>query len=72
MTWTTNKPTVPGWYWWRRPKFKAVVVEVWEQRMDYFVFESVRDQDDYPMAVGSAYDDTEWCGPLTPPGERTT
>ena len=17
MTWTTEKPTVPGWYWWR-------------------------------------------------------
>lgn len=29
MKWTTEKPTKPGWYWWRRyPKKKAYKVEV--------------------------------------------
>lgn len=25
MTWTTVKPTKPGWYWWRRPYGKRVI-----------------------------------------------
>lgn len=33
MTWTTNKPTQPGWYWWRRyKKTKAYKVEVRKRR----------------------------------------
>ena len=33
MTWTTSKPTVPGWYWWRRHgKVRVVeIVEVGEE-----------------------------------------
>jgi len=23
MTWTTDKPTTPGWYWWRSHPYKS-------------------------------------------------
>jgi hypothetical protein len=29
MIWTTEKPTKPGWYWWRQEK-PAVMCRVWE------------------------------------------
>ena len=71
MTWTTAKPSKPGWYWWRRPKFKPQIVEVWEERPNRLVFETVRDQDDYAMPVSVAYDDTEWSSaPLELPKEQ--
>lgn len=26
MQWTTDKPTTPGWYWWREPHCSAQIV----------------------------------------------
>jgi hypothetical protein len=44
MTWTTNKPTVPGWYWWRFSKDrKATVLNISQshiQKSEVFTMET--------------------------------
>ncbi len=29
MKWSSNKPTKPGWYWWRAPGKNPRVLRVW-------------------------------------------
>lgn len=54
MTWTTEKPTVPGWYWWRN-KTRMDIFQVRQIDIDIW--------DDVPHAPA------EWAGPLEPPKE---
>jgi hypothetical protein len=51
MTWTHEKPTVPGWYWYHMPSlhtepsmvyFDAINVRVWFPRQDrYYSFDDL-------------------------------
>jgi hypothetical protein len=65
MTWTTEKPTVPGWYWWRRPYGKReiqTIIRVKEYKFQpgiVFIYSGRRIED----CRG------EWAGPLEPPEE---
>ena len=66
MTWTPNKPTVPGWYWWRSIDPPATVIPA-------LVFK--RDNDDILRVIFWANVQEylvsniggEWSGPLEPP-----
>lgn len=60
MTWTTAKPTVPGWYWWRVNPGDEEIVEVGEVE----VYLSSGDRLKLDTAGG------EWAGPLDPPGQE--
>ncbi len=60
MRWTSDKPTVPGWYWWRqKPGGVLAIVEF---------ASGVR----YPLYGGRYFKPQggEWSGPLTPPDDQ--
>ena len=62
MNWTTDKPTKPGWYWWRQDRVAKMcrVWEWWDKKELYVRFEGA---DSEPViALGG-----EWAGPLEPP-----
>lgn len=50
LKWTTVRPTVAGWYWWRTTNVPATIIELREMGNVVIV----------PMKTG------EWQGPLTP------
>jgi hypothetical protein len=53
--WTTDKPTMPGWYWYRnKPAQEAILVRF--DGINYF-----------PMDSNAWLDLGEWSGPITPP-----
>lgn len=61
MTWTTEKPTKPGWYWWRRGTWM-------------FIRTVHADDDGQCWADGYTVEqlcehDGEWAGPIAPPME---
>lgn len=58
MKWTTEKPTEPGWYWYRTSR-QQLIVEVVRLREKMYVHNGhiADDLDDYTG---------EWQGPLTP------
>ena len=65
MTWTTDKPTVPGWYWWRRlnrPDWPVVASKI--------VLVIDRDGGLYQLSVGWHeirdwyFECSEWAGPI--------
>lgn len=59
LTWTTEKPTKPGWYWWRNNScFDPDILKV-DVLGDKFVIH--RDEDILETPHG------EWAGPLEPP-----
>lgn len=65
MTWTTDMPTKPGWYWWRRSDEEhaalisnAKVIEVFEYGVDNTLYST------YGFVSQL---DGEWAGPLEPP-----
>lgn len=71
LTWTTEKPTQPGWYWWRVTKDdrERRIVHVWfSDRIDPTMPRLIVD------GVGDRYDlaDCQWAGPLLPPEEPPT
>ena len=65
MTWTTEKPTVPGWYWWRYEKGrKATMLNVSQshiQQMDIFTEGSL------VMFLNEV--PGHWAGPIPAPEE---
>jgi hypothetical protein len=62
MNWTTDKPTVPGWYWWRSNTEDPTMVEVVKCRRVCMVLEPDSNMGvEVPLYVG------EWAGPLEPP-----
>lgn len=65
MTWTTERPSQPGWYWWRRPNHMPSLCTVFGPPGG-LLFELARDSEE-PCAVSKAYDDTQWAGPILPP-----
>lgn len=66
MNWSTQKPTMEGWYWFREMNMQPEVVHVCLSRDDTrFEVRSVFGQDSTPIQV-SAWDG-EWFGPLEVP-----
>ena len=62
MKWTTGKPTVAGWYWWRlRGESEVTILRVWyDDECGWRV-----------LAMGHEYECAlqeggEWLGPITP------
>lgn len=79
MTWTTEMPQRPGWYWWRSKKgvtsFKYIqetgMVCHHKGKTTHFSVPTAHD-DDNPESGGispSLMDAGEWAGPLAPPEE---
>ena len=62
MTWTTDKPSKPGFYWYQPPGMRARVVEVQsDARHTLFVVHTGMRLMDLPL------DEIEWAGPLEAP-----
>jgi hypothetical protein len=61
LTWTTETPTVPGWYWWRNNTGYEAVVNVVRMPAGQLYFYVP----DVSKSVESA--NGEWAGPLEPP-----
>ena len=61
MKWSSDKPQVPGWYWWRKRKdngeWYARVIEVEQHGKDLW-WSGIR-----PVILL----DGDWAGPLDPP-----
>ncbi len=58
MKWTEDKPTVPGWYWWRIAGIPLVVELVFNMNKELMIEDDARHLDQ----LGG-----EWAGPLEPP-----
>jgi hypothetical protein len=76
LTWTSHKPTTPGWYWWRRLKGDRTIeyqciTEVINIHGKLFM----NDTGDTPLnyyateRFKNGVQKNEWAGPLLPPGE---
>lgn len=63
MQWTTEKPTEPGWYWWRLDERKSPIVFL--RCGDNF--HTVIDL--YDGWDGTSPDGGEWSGPIPEPEE---
>lgn len=63
--WTTDKPTKPGWYWWRptNVSISPEIVSVQENGNVLLVYDKRIYRVD-SMIYGA---DGEWAGPLEPP-----
>lgn len=64
--WSRERPTQPGYYWWRRPNNPAALGRVFGPSPG-LRFELFPD-DEGDIAVSNTWEDTEWCGPLEVPG----
>lgn len=70
LRWTREKPSQPGWYWWRNLNLKD---EADRGPFVYFVRDYAGE-----MAIGNArikgfarFEQGDWAGPLTLPEEPT-
>jgi len=64
LTWTTEKPTQPGWYWWRKSRRHEIeIAKLWDVDNIYGQFH----QDPHVFRVDEV--GGEWAGPLAPPEE---
>ena len=62
MNWTSEKPTVAGWYWMRAPKCGWRDCVVWVDKDEDGFYIDVGDCDsEYVMDI-----EAEWLGPITP------
>jgi hypothetical protein len=69
LVWTKDKPTVPGWYWWRRNGDAQILeVSVGGGRNDRCRL-WVRRGDEAAIRVDDLNGD--WAGPLDPPKEAS-
>lgn len=59
MTWTTERPQRPGWYWFRNTDYDIRMVHVVHSETALVEEETDGDQHELP--------DGEWAGPLAPP-----
>lgn len=67
MTWTTEKPTRPGWYWWRDlPEYDVRMLYVVKQDHELFAY-YVDNMDLHLWTSTKAGLIGEWAGPLAPP-----
>ena len=81
ITWTTDKPTVPGWYWYRyyssltcMPKVAITVMGKVETGCDYqsYTFTWLTGVDYEVEAKNVTELSGEWAGPIPEPEEPLT
>jgi hypothetical protein len=56
MTWTTEKPTVPGWYWYREIEGEPEILSIYKDNGQLLI-----------SGIGLQEFPGEWAGPLEPP-----
>ncbi len=56
MSWTTEKPTVPGWYWYRELEGEAEILSVYKDDGQLLI-----------SGIGLQEFPGEWAGSLEPP-----
>ena len=72
MNWTTNKPTVPGWYWYReRHTDRPLILDVQQLPGGKLAFLANLNRlgEDYVYIEDL---NGEWAGPLSPPARPAT
>jgi len=66
-TWTNDKPTSPGWYWYRHPRWEDLVPVV----VDIVIIPQTRELTILWAATNQAVKDYlgsgQWAGPIEPP-----
>jgi hypothetical protein len=68
MVWTPEKPTVPGWYWWKRICREKQIVRLILSPAGHPNIEVIG-TDQYAPGY---YDDGLWAGPIPPPARTET
>jgi len=64
--WTSDNPTQPGWYWWRRYDFETMILKVVRDSQQVLRVGVV--EDEYLLTNQSVENlNGEWAGPLEPP-----
>jgi hypothetical protein len=56
MTWTTQKPTVPGWYWYREIEGEPEILSIYKDNGQLLI-----------SGIGLQEFPGEWVGPLESP-----
>lgn len=68
MTWTNEKPKVPGWYWWRSKADAPYIVHLGMVRREIYgplvLCSDYCEDGETPDELGG-----HWAGPLLPPEE---
>ena len=62
LSWTTDKPTMPGWYWWREVDSKDGFIVQVDIEGETVSSSGTADDASLDEMVGG-----EWAGPLEPP-----
>jgi hypothetical protein len=63
MTWTTDKPTEPGWYWLRHVHISAEIGFCYQAKKRWWVATAYRD---HPLEM-SYFMGFQWSGPIPEP-----
>jgi hypothetical protein len=74
LTWTSEKPTEPGWYWHRiSVHTKPTFVKMWQDENDGGRLVFTGDSNGFPAKIGSAVPAEklrgQWAGPIPEPVE---
>lgn len=65
LRWTEEKPTVEGWYWWKRGRYQELV-EVRERFVKGELWMTDSEQEDGWLRLDKAYE-AQWAGPIPQP-----
>jgi hypothetical protein len=70
MIWTTEKPTQPGWYFWRKPSLSTyptmVLVQFAPDQRSLYALLHNRNTGQEGQLV-SLLESAQWAGPIEPP-----
>lgn len=73
MTWTTEKPTQPGWYWYKKGRHRPFIVEIFKGEIFGYHGtdgkELIVDQNEFVRDLDSRVRkmNGQWAGPIFPP-----
>ncbi len=70
MTWTTEKPTTPGWYWWHIDAVPACIAHIYQIEDGHWMaasteWEGLYEPHVYPLDSVSI--NARWYGPMERP-----
>ena len=74
LTWTTQRPTVPGWYWldWFEVKPQVVLVTIRPSDSYSTVWFNGTEISETVEVIHKDWESTRWAGPIPEPGEEKT
>ena len=68
MNWTTNKPTKPGWYWYKSKRDRPQIIDLIEWNDGLRIIGIAQGLYTHPVTDRFPYGpDAEWVGPLKSP-----